>query len=87
MLGTFNVNRLALKHIGQNEPDADGERGVLINTSSASAVEGQVGQTAFAACSAAINGMTLPIARDLSTHGERFRLFIHLSFIRLVDLI
>jgi NAD(P)-dependent dehydrogenase (short-subunit alcohol dehydrogenase family) len=69
VLGTFNVNRLVLKQFGKNEP-IDGERGVLINTSSASAVEGQTGQLAYSAASAAINGMTLPIARDLANHGN-----------------
>lgn len=70
VLGTFNVNRLILKQFGQNEP-IDGERGVLIQTSSASASEGQTGQLAFSAASAAINGMTLPIARDLANHGMK----------------
>lgn len=55
----------------QNKPDEDGERGVIINTASTSAFEGQVGQVAYAASKAAVVGMTLPIARDLSRHGIR----------------
>ncbi|VDL58682.1 unnamed protein product, partial [Hymenolepis diminuta] len=70
-LGTFNVIRLAALSMTNNEPDEDGERGVIINTASTSAFEGQVGQVAYAASKAAVVGMTLPIARDLSRHGIR----------------
>jgi 3-hydroxyacyl-CoA dehydrogenase / 3-hydroxy-2-methylbutyryl-CoA dehydrogenase len=70
-IGNFNVIRLSAGLIGQNEPKEDGQRGVIINTSSISGFEGQLGQAAYSAASAAINGMTLPIARDLSTQGIR----------------
>ncbi|KAM7540682.1 hypothetical protein Aperf_G00000022688 [Anoplocephala perfoliata] len=70
-IGTFNVIRLASLAMIQNTPDEDGERGVIINTASTSAFEGQVGQVAYAASKAAVVGMTLPIARDLSRHGIR----------------
>ncbi|XP_076338961.1 hydroxysteroid 17-beta dehydrogenase 10 [Tachypleus tridentatus] len=70
-LGTFNVNRLALGLIGKNEPDSDGQRGVLINTASIAAFEGQTGQVAYSASKGAIVGMTLPIARDLAPQGIR----------------
>jgi 3-hydroxyacyl-CoA dehydrogenase/3-hydroxy-2-methylbutyryl-CoA dehydrogenase len=65
--GTFNVIRLAAGLIGENAPDVDGQRGVIINTASVAAYDGQIGQAAYAASKAAIVGMTLPIARDLST--------------------
>lgn len=57
--------------IGENQPNEDGQRGVIINTASVAAYEGQCGQAAYSASKAAIVGMTLPIARDLSTHGIR----------------
>jgi len=69
--GTFNVIRLASGLIGQNEPNEDGQRGVIINTASIAAYDGQIGQAAYAASKAAIVGMTLPIARDLSIQGIR----------------
>lgn len=53
--------------MGQNEGDKDGQRGVIINTASVAAFDGQIGQAAYAASKAAVVGMTLPIARDLST--------------------
>ncbi len=68
LLGTLNCVRLAAAHLAKNEPDADGERGAIINTASAAAFDGQRGQTAYAASKAAIVGMTLPLARDLSEH-------------------
>ncbi|XP_055335222.1 3-hydroxyacyl-CoA dehydrogenase type-2-like [Paramacrobiotus metropolitanus] len=70
-VGTFNVSRLAAGLIGKNQPDSDGYRGVIINTSSVAAYEGQVGQVAYATSKAAIAGMTLPMARDLSNQGIR----------------
>ncbi|XP_023227516.1 3-hydroxyacyl-CoA dehydrogenase type-2-like [Centruroides sculpturatus] len=70
-VGTFNVIRLAVGLIGKNTPDADGQRGVIINTASVAAFEGQKGQVAYSASKGAIVGMTLPIARDLSTQGIR----------------
>lgn len=57
--------------MGENEPDANGQRGVIINTASVAAYDGQRGQAAYSASKGAIVGMTLPIARDLSTVGIR----------------
>ncbi|MEP6464376.1 MAG: SDR family NAD(P)-dependent oxidoreductase [Frankiaceae bacterium] len=65
LFGTFNVMRLAAKMIAETEP-VDGERGVIVNTASVAAFDGQVGQAAYAASKAAVAGMTLPIARDLA---------------------
>lgn len=70
-IGTFNVIRLSAGLIGQNEPNRDGQRGVIVNTASVAAYDGQIGQAAYAASKAAVVGMTLPIARDLSTQGIR----------------
>lgn len=69
--GTFNVLRLAAERMATREPDADGQRGVIINTASIAAYDGQIGQAAYSASKAAIVGMTLPIARDLSSSGIR----------------
>lgn len=69
--GTFNVSRLAAAAMAANEPDDEGERGVIINTASIAGIEGQTGQLAYAAAKAAILGMTLPMARDLSPLGIR----------------
>jgi len=69
--GTFNVIRLAVGLMGQNEPNKDGQRGVVINTASVAAYDGQMGQAAYAASKGAIVGMTLPIARDLALQGIR----------------
>jgi len=71
LVGTFNLIRLAAARMAQNVPDAGGERGVLVNTASVAAFDGQVGQAAYAASKAGIAGMTLPIARDLARHGIR----------------
>jgi NAD(P)-dependent dehydrogenase (short-subunit alcohol dehydrogenase family) len=68
--GTFNVTRLAAAAMAANEPDEDGQRGVVVNTASVG-YEGQTGQVAYAAAKAAILGMTLPIARDLAPIGVR----------------
>lgn len=70
-IGTFNIIRLAAGLMGLNEPNSDGQRGVIINTSATSAFDGQIGQAAFAASKAAVAGMTLPIARDLASQGIR----------------
>ncbi|WP_405866797.1 SDR family oxidoreductase [Streptomyces sp. NBC_01515] len=71
-VATFNVSRLAAAHMSRNEPeDPDGERGVIINTSSIAAFEGQVGQVAYGAAKAAIAGMCLTMARDLGSLGIR----------------
>jgi 3-hydroxyacyl-CoA dehydrogenase/3-hydroxy-2-methylbutyryl-CoA dehydrogenase len=70
-IGTFNVIRLSSGLIGQNQPNAYGQRGVIINTASVAAYDGQMGQAAYSASKGAIVGMTLPIARDLSSQGIR----------------
>ncbi|KAL2768700.1 3-hydroxyacyl-CoA dehydrogenase type-2 isoform 2 [Daubentonia madagascariensis] len=69
LIGTFNVIRLVAGEMGQNEPDQGGQRGVIINTASVAAFEGQVGQAAYSASKGGIVGMTLPIARDLAPIG------------------
>jgi NAD(P)-dependent dehydrogenase (short-subunit alcohol dehydrogenase family) len=71
LIGTFNVIRLAAARMNENEANADGERGVIINTASVAAFEGQIGQCAYSASKGGVVGMTLPIARDLSRHGIR----------------
>ncbi len=71
LIGTFNVIRLAAVLMMQNPPNAEGERGVIINTASVAAFEGQIGQPAYAASKAAVAGMTLPIAREFASHGIR----------------
>jgi NAD(P)-dependent dehydrogenase (short-subunit alcohol dehydrogenase family) len=69
--GTFNVTRLAAAAMAANEPDEEGQRGVVVNTASIAGIEGQTGQVSYAAAKAAILGMTLPIARDLAPLGIR----------------
>jgi NAD(P)-dependent dehydrogenase (short-subunit alcohol dehydrogenase family) len=71
LLGTFNVMRLAAAVMAKNEPQRHGERGVVINTASIAAFDGQIGQVAYAASKAGVVGMTLPAARDLSKAGIR----------------
>lgn len=71
LIGTFNVIRLAAAVMQQNTPNAEGERGVIINTASVAAFDGQIGQPAYAASKAAVAGMTLPIAREFAAHGIR----------------
>ncbi|XP_026759592.1 3-hydroxyacyl-CoA dehydrogenase type-2 [Galleria mellonella] len=71
LIGTFNVIRLSAGLIGKNAPDADGQRGVIINTASVAAFDGQIGQAAYSASKAGVVGMTLPIARDLAKQGIR----------------
>lgn len=71
LIGTFNMCRLAAFAMSQNQPEPSGERGVLINTASVAAFDGQIGQAAYAASKAAVAGMTLPMARDLSGIGIR----------------
>lgn len=71
LLGTFNVIRLAAMAMARNEPNAGGERGVIINTASVAAFDGQIGQAAYSASKGGIVGMTLPIARDLARDGIR----------------
>jgi 3-hydroxyacyl-CoA dehydrogenase / 3-hydroxy-2-methylbutyryl-CoA dehydrogenase len=71
LIGTFNVLRLAAAAMSGNEPDAEGERGVCVNTASIAAFDGQIGQTAYAASKGGIVGMTLPAARDMAPRGVR----------------
>lgn len=71
LVGTFNVIRLAAWAMSRNEPNAEGERGVVINTASVAAYDGQMGQAAYSASKGGIVGMTLPIARDLARNGIR----------------
>ena len=65
LVGTFNMIRLAADAMSKNEPEATGERGVMISTASVAAYDGQIGQAAYAASKGGVVGMTLPIARDL----------------------
>ncbi|OWT53447.1 3-hydroxyacyl-CoA dehydrogenase [Candidimonas nitroreducens] len=71
LIGTFNMARLAAAAMSENDPEPTGERGVLINTASVAAYDGQIGQAAYAASKAGVVGMTLPIARDLAKLGIR----------------
>jgi NAD(P)-dependent dehydrogenase (short-subunit alcohol dehydrogenase family) len=71
LIGTFNVIRLAAVAMARGEPNAAGERGVIVNTASVAAFEGQIGQAAYSASKGGIVGMTLPIARDLARDGIR----------------
>ena len=71
LTGSFNVARLAAEQMATNEPDEGGERGVIINTSSVHAYEGQAGKVVYSATKGAISGMTLPMARDLAQYGIR----------------
>ena len=71
LIGTFNVLRLAAAAMSENEPDAEGERGVCVNTASIAAFDGQIGQIAYSASKGGIVGMTLPAARDMASRGVR----------------
>ncbi|MBY3141578.1 3-hydroxyacyl-CoA dehydrogenase [Rhizobium laguerreae] len=71
LIGTFNMVRLAAAAIQKTEPDAEGERGVIVNTASVAAFDGQIGQAAYAASKGGVAAMTLPIARELARHGIR----------------
>jgi len=71
LVGTFNVIRIAANQMAKNAPNADGERGVIINTASIAAFDGQIGQAAYSASKGGVVGMTLPIARDLAAIGIR----------------
>jgi len=71
LVGTFNMARLAAAAIGQTAPLDNGERGVIINTASVAAYDGQMGQAAYASSKAAVAGLTLPMARDLARSGIR----------------
>ena len=71
LIGTFNAIRFTSDRMIKNEPDAGGERGVIVNTASVAAYDGQIGQVAYSASKGGIVGMTLPIARDLASLGVR----------------
>ncbi len=71
LTGTFNVLRLAAQAMEGNSPDAEGERGIIINTASVAAYDGQIGQVAYSASKAAVAGLTLPAARELARFGVR----------------
>ncbi|WP_170437785.1 3-hydroxyacyl-CoA dehydrogenase [Ruegeria arenilitoris] len=71
LVGTFNVSRLAAVEMAKNAPESDGARGVIINTASIAAFDGQKGQAAYAASKGGVVGMTLPMARDLASTGIR----------------
>jgi 3-hydroxyacyl-CoA dehydrogenase / 3-hydroxy-2-methylbutyryl-CoA dehydrogenase len=71
LIGSFNVIRLATARMAEGNPGEDGERGVIVNTASAAAFDGQIGQAAYSASKGGVVGMTLPIARDLSSLGIR----------------
>jgi len=71
LIGTFNTIRLATEHIAKNEPNDNGEKGVIVNTASVAAFDGQIGQVAYAASKGGIVSMTLPLARDLASEGIR----------------
>ncbi len=71
LIGTFNIIRLAAAQMQANEPNDDGERGVIVNTASIAAFDGQIGQPAYSASKAGVVGMTLPIARELASSGIR----------------
>jgi NAD(P)-dependent dehydrogenase (short-subunit alcohol dehydrogenase family) len=71
LVGTFNMIRLAADAMAKGRPNADGERGVIVNTASVAAFDGQIGQAAYSASKGGVVGMTLPIARDLARSGIR----------------
>jgi NAD(P)-dependent dehydrogenase (short-subunit alcohol dehydrogenase family) len=71
LVGTFNLLRLAAEAMTHNVPNADGERGVVVNTASVAAFDGQIGQAAYSASKAGVVGMTLPVARELARFGIR----------------
>ena len=71
LIGTFNCIRLAATAMSHNQPDADGQRGAIVNTASVAAEDGQIGQAAYSSSKGGILGLTLPVARDLSAVGVR----------------
>lgn len=71
LFGTMNVLKASAAKMVRNQPNEEGERGLVINTASVAAFEGQIGQAAYSASKAAIVGMTLPIAREFAEHGIR----------------
>jgi NAD(P)-dependent dehydrogenase (short-subunit alcohol dehydrogenase family) len=71
LVGTFNVVRLAVEQMVKNTPNEDGEKGVIVNTASVAAFDGQIGQPAYSASKAGVVGMTLPLARECANYGVR----------------
>jgi NAD(P)-dependent dehydrogenase (short-subunit alcohol dehydrogenase family) len=71
LIGTFNMIRLAADAMSREEPNADGQRGVIVNTASIAAFDGQIGQAAYAASKGGVAALTLPVARELARHGIR----------------
>jgi NAD(P)-dependent dehydrogenase (short-subunit alcohol dehydrogenase family) len=71
LIGTFTVLSVAAEKMGANDPDEEGTRGVIVNTASNAAFDGQIGQAAYSASKAGVAGMTLPVARDLASKGIR----------------
>ncbi|GLZ86564.1 3-hydroxyacyl-CoA dehydrogenase [Metapseudomonas resinovorans] len=71
LVGSFNMLRLAAEAMSQGQPNEEGERGVIINTASVAAFDGQIGQAAYSASKSGVVGMTLPVARELARHGIR----------------
>jgi NAD(P)-dependent dehydrogenase (short-subunit alcohol dehydrogenase family) len=71
LIGTFDVVRQAASVMSRNEPDADGQRGAIVNLASVAAFDGQIGQASYSASKGGVVGMTLPVARDLSASGIR----------------
>jgi NAD(P)-dependent dehydrogenase (short-subunit alcohol dehydrogenase family) len=71
LVGTFNVIRLAAEAMAANEPGEDGERGIIVNTASVAAFDGQIGQAAYSASKGGVAAMGLPLARELARHGIR----------------
>ncbi len=71
LVGSFNMIRVAAAAMSAQDPDGEGERGVIVNTASVAAFDGQIGQAAYSASKAGVAGMTLPIARELARHGIR----------------
>jgi len=71
LIGTYDVSRLAAEQMAKNDPNADGERGVVVLTSSLAAFDGQIGQAAYSSSKGGIVGLTLPLSRDLSPVGVR----------------
>ncbi len=71
LVGTLNIIRLAVEQMVKNEPNEEGEKGVIINTASVAAFDGQIGQAAYSASKAGVAGMTLPIARECADYGIR----------------
>jgi NAD(P)-dependent dehydrogenase (short-subunit alcohol dehydrogenase family) len=71
LVGTFNIIRLAVEQMVKNAPNGEGEKGIIINTASAAAFDGQIGQPAYSASKAGVVGMTLPLARECADYGIR----------------